>query len=596
MELFSIPCSTCGARLKVRSLAALGQIFNCPKCQSMVLVEAPPGWKPPPKPSPASPPAGAVRKGGPASKPRQAAATAAIPEALEMPMATLAEAGDSAPVIPLDAPWQSPSEARWRQGLWIGGAALAAVLVVAAAWTWWPDSTSAEALVADESAAGQEPVEPPPAPVNESIAEAAVAPAVVKDAPQVAPIPALPRRWLPADTRLVLSLPLSSLATHEVAPEILASGSSPLRQTLSDLRTTFHLLPEQIRQLTWAATEKSSDLRDSVVVIELSQPLEDDAALLAGCKRIDLQLADAVCHEPVPGGWPHPFAIVDPSTIVTGPREFLSALGRDEPLDQAIFAAALECTSAASCTLAVDLQHWTGWEQLKWPAPIEELLSAHEPWRLLRDTPQAVALTIDPASQALVEVYLLCETPQAAEQVRLALADVLADFREGSHVSLDRNTVVCRVSWPDDSRQLAASLLSSLPTWQAPPPLAAIIVTPNPPPPAQVPVIDSRETPFEREVSRRFDERIPAIALRGMKLVDFATFVSRLSGVTISVDEAALASAGMNVPPTIEVQLTAATIGEVLTAALSAHDLDYVARDNRLLITTRAKAKAARAK
>ncbi|MCG8587089.1 MAG: hypothetical protein MI757_20475, partial [Pirellulales bacterium] len=44
MEPLSITCDTCRSRLKVRDPAAIGQILSCPKCQSMVLVEAPKGW------------------------------------------------------------------------------------------------------------------------------------------------------------------------------------------------------------------------------------------------------------------------------------------------------------------------------------------------------------------------------------------------------------------------------------------------------------------------------------------------------------------------------------------------------------------------
>jgi DNA-directed RNA polymerase subunit RPC12/RpoP len=44
VELFSISCTTCQAKLKVREQSAIGQILACPKCGSMVLVEAPPGW------------------------------------------------------------------------------------------------------------------------------------------------------------------------------------------------------------------------------------------------------------------------------------------------------------------------------------------------------------------------------------------------------------------------------------------------------------------------------------------------------------------------------------------------------------------------
>ena len=44
MELFSISCTTCSTRLKVQDESVIGQILSCPKCSSMVMVEAPSGW------------------------------------------------------------------------------------------------------------------------------------------------------------------------------------------------------------------------------------------------------------------------------------------------------------------------------------------------------------------------------------------------------------------------------------------------------------------------------------------------------------------------------------------------------------------------
>lgn len=48
MTLFSIECTTCKARLKVRSADAIGQILACPRCQSMVHVAPPDDWIAPP--------------------------------------------------------------------------------------------------------------------------------------------------------------------------------------------------------------------------------------------------------------------------------------------------------------------------------------------------------------------------------------------------------------------------------------------------------------------------------------------------------------------------------------------------------------------
>ena len=48
MEPFNIICKTCAARLKVRKQSLIGQTLACPKCGSMVKVEAPEGWVPDP--------------------------------------------------------------------------------------------------------------------------------------------------------------------------------------------------------------------------------------------------------------------------------------------------------------------------------------------------------------------------------------------------------------------------------------------------------------------------------------------------------------------------------------------------------------------
>ncbi len=49
MELFTLLCDTCAAKLKVTQANAVGQVLACPKCGNMVKVMPPPGWKPTPE-------------------------------------------------------------------------------------------------------------------------------------------------------------------------------------------------------------------------------------------------------------------------------------------------------------------------------------------------------------------------------------------------------------------------------------------------------------------------------------------------------------------------------------------------------------------
>lgn len=54
--LFKVQCETCKSRISVKSRSAIGQIFNCPKCGSMVQIEPPPGWVAPAPSQPAQAP------------------------------------------------------------------------------------------------------------------------------------------------------------------------------------------------------------------------------------------------------------------------------------------------------------------------------------------------------------------------------------------------------------------------------------------------------------------------------------------------------------------------------------------------------------
>ena len=45
MDLFSITCTTCKTRLKVRDEGVIGNILGCPKCGGMVMVKPPEGWQ-----------------------------------------------------------------------------------------------------------------------------------------------------------------------------------------------------------------------------------------------------------------------------------------------------------------------------------------------------------------------------------------------------------------------------------------------------------------------------------------------------------------------------------------------------------------------
>ena len=177
VEPFSITCTTCQAKLKVRSAEAIGQIFSCPKCESMVQVVAPADWTP-------DIPATAQSPSAPAETPAAANTPAPPPQSEPVPPAdtstssaadqgasdwenTLADAASEldklpkgtvpasaspAPPVelpPLNANWASPTEALGRKVMLYVVAGGAALLVVGGLIGYW---LSGETPVAAEDA------------------------------------------------------------------------------------------------------------------------------------------------------------------------------------------------------------------------------------------------------------------------------------------------------------------------------------------------------------------------------------------------------------------------------------------------------------
>ncbi|MBL9082551.1 MAG: hypothetical protein JNK76_12130 [Planctomycetales bacterium] len=114
MELFSVACITCNARIKVRSTSAVGQILACPRCGGMVQIEPPAGWKPPPEGTAPKSPAAAAKRAPQASSdvPGEPPVYTAEPVADDLAAPTLV----------------SPHEQRTRRIIYlVGGLAAAAV-------------------------------------------------------------------------------------------------------------------------------------------------------------------------------------------------------------------------------------------------------------------------------------------------------------------------------------------------------------------------------------------------------------------------------------------------------------------------------------
>lgn len=184
MELFTIQCTTCKARLIVKDESVIGDILACPKCQSMVQVVPPVGWKRQVGDSlsgelagigPAASQATPQESKPAAKKPPAKKAAAAIPPALprraapaESSAATGAQAApvSSSATAPtteaVPAPsWLSAVTVRMkRDWLLLGGGLLGGIVLGVAVWLVVAAGSPAPETAADSTSVDQSPVDP----------------------------------------------------------------------------------------------------------------------------------------------------------------------------------------------------------------------------------------------------------------------------------------------------------------------------------------------------------------------------------------------------------------------------------------------------
>lgn len=454
----SITCTTCQARLTVCNQEAIGSISVCPKCGSLVEVTPPKGWQgQPPSPdqpassqSPALVPAPESPSQAPVDARREAAGGAAPPGQQSRPPvggAGLSAAtslktphrstppplpkgkgrqGDPPPAqgssgIPAEAEmpgparaWAAPAELLWRKWSLMAGLPAAGLVLAFGVWSLF---------------FAKSPPELPPGPAVER-------PPAQTDRERAPPGPPdqhrlrqpLDPRWLPDGTRLVVSCFPSRLARQADHRRLIDLIEGPWHQAVLPLLQTFSLEARSVQRLIWASTDLAAWPERSVVVLELEQGHDAGPLRVVG-KPCEVELAGASCRRLPDGAWPHPLAIVDRRTIVTGHVDLLRGLAtRDKPrLESPTIRELVEIGDAgADGAVMVDLvaARRAGW---KLPAALLDVWpDGKRAWHVIWEIPEAIGCTFQGADHLSVELALVCEAETAAEEVKAALAELTA--------------------------------------------------------------------------------------------------------------------------------------------------------------------------
>ena len=173
------------------------------------------------------------------------------------------------------------------------------------------------------------------------------------------------RRWIPAQTKLLVSTRLASLAGRDELTPLVTLAEPLWRPSAGRVMEAFGLRPENVARITWASTDLADPGEHGVALIELSEKQDVHELNTAG-QSVLLRLEGVACRRMTAGVWRHPFAVLGPRTIVTGREDLLRELAdrSDEhlkslALERFLKAATAEADLLGVCDVAAARQ--AGW-------------------------------------------------------------------------------------------------------------------------------------------------------------------------------------------------------------------------------------------
>ncbi|HID78037.1 MAG TPA: DUF1559 domain-containing protein [Planctomycetaceae bacterium] len=260
------------------------------------------------------------------------------------------------------------------------------------------------------------------------------------EAPSDEPFEALPPwldgRWFPHDLKLLLGMRIAAVARQSGFDGVLAYAGPYWEPAFQRVLDSFGLKREAVRGMGWAAVDLADWPDQAVVIIELGKG--QDAGVFARAGRpVDLRLDGQPCFRLRNSRWPHPFAVIGPQVLVTGPEKLLrelddqaaggAAKGRGNDTMQQLMDSV---TAADDLVFLVDAEAarragWEGptrWGEL-WP-------EAREPWQVVWQTPTGYGIYCRSSGDWIVEVALACDGQTAASQLHSALDRLVPVARE----------------------------------------------------------------------------------------------------------------------------------------------------------------------
>jgi len=316
---------------------------------------------------------------------------------------------------------ESPSEKFGRKLTLLMIVPAAALLVFTVFWTV---SSSSNSGSADSSNAPNDIAEP-------DVQDAA------EELKSDDPLPtAFARRWMPQDTAYTLRCGPSFLISSRTMHVVTESHLSGLWETLAPLLEDLDTDGVTIDALQWAGLTPGRWNKNCVVVLHRADFSNDVGAWFATGEQTDLSVAGVPARQFESYRWPHPMALIDEHTLVTGSPELITnaRLGVEEsslaPGLSALFDAESGVQSASETAYRFICDRTSadaaGFTWL--PDWIVKQSSATQACQTLRTVPEAVDIRMGEQETPTLSIRLHCHDKADAASVGKAWQQLLTDL------------------------------------------------------------------------------------------------------------------------------------------------------------------------
>lgn len=250
-------------------------------------------------------------------------------------------------------------------------------------------------------------------------------PMTVVEEPALAAPDHFDARWLPDNTVLLADLQSCEGLASAQGGLLLDAAADWWRPAVAAPFAGLGLNIQAVRRLRVVSTDLAAWPDRLLLLLELNAG-HDATLLVARGEGVPIVIGEATCRRLVDGPWPHPFAVLDERTVLTGDEAILNAIAgrtapqfRSEPIRRMMDGKPLQSPADVRFLIDLSAARAAGW---RLPSAVFDVWpETRQAWRALWETPVGLDVAMQWPDRLQCKVAFPCESETTAEEVRGAL-------------------------------------------------------------------------------------------------------------------------------------------------------------------------------